>query len=59
MLADILGGKVGESYYFLGHAFGSKEKIKGVLNGVMEKCQKKLTNWKMQHLCLGVRFDTP
>ncbi|XP_059277663.1 uncharacterized protein LOC132031768 [Lycium ferocissimum] len=56
-LAEKLGGKVGElPTTYLGMPLGAKSKSKGIWNGVLEKCEKKLTNWKSQYLSLGGRL---
>lgn len=34
---------------------GVKNKSKGIWNGVLEKCEKELTNWKSQYLSVGGR----
>ncbi|KAF3645754.1 putative COP9 signalosome complex subunit 4-like [Capsicum annuum] len=57
-LAAILGGRVGElPTIYLGMPLGAKSKSKGIWNGVIEKCEKKLTHWKSQHLSLGGNED--
>ncbi|XP_047260433.1 uncharacterized protein LOC124893483 [Capsicum annuum] len=56
-LAAILGGRVGElPTIYLGMPLGAKSKAKGIWNGVIEKCEKKLTHWNSQHLFLGGRL---
>ncbi|XP_060216840.1 uncharacterized protein LOC132644271 [Lycium barbarum] len=56
-LAEKLGGKVGElPTTYLGMPLGAKSKSKGIWNGVVEKCEKRLTNWKSQYLSLGGRL---
>nr|XP_009628447.1 uncharacterized protein LOC104118792 [Nicotiana tomentosiformis] len=53
-LADILGGNVGElPAVYLGMPLGAKSKSKEIWNGVLEKCEKKLANWKNQYLSRG------
>lgn len=53
-LADILGGKVGQlPTVYLGMPSGAKSKSKGIWNSVLEKCEKKLANWKNQYLSMG------
>jgi len=55
-LANILGGKIGElPTIYLGMPLGDKSKSKGIWNNVLEKCEKKLANWKSQYLSLGGR----
>ncbi|TMX01072.1 hypothetical protein EJD97_025261, partial [Solanum chilense] len=50
-LAGVLGGRVGElPTIYLGMPLGGKSKSIGIWNGVIEKCEKKLTNWKSQYL---------
>ncbi|XP_059284805.1 uncharacterized protein LOC132038094 isoform X2 [Lycium ferocissimum] len=57
MLAGILGGKVGElPTIYLGMPLGAKRKSKELWNSVLEKCEKKLVNWKSQYLSLGGRL---
>ncbi|OIS95712.1 cbl-interacting serinethreonine-protein kinase 9, partial [Nicotiana attenuata] len=56
-LADILGGNVGElPAVYLRMPLGAKSKSKGIWNGVLEKCEKKLANWKNQYLSMGGRL---
>nr|XP_009762742.1 PREDICTED: uncharacterized protein LOC104214731 [Nicotiana sylvestris] len=56
-LAGILGGNVGEMpTVYLGMPFGAKSKSKGIWNGVLEKCEKKLANWKNHDLSMGGRL---
>lgn len=46
-------GRIGELLtVYLGMAFGAKLNSKKIWNGVMEKCEKKLSNWKSQYLSL-------
>lgn len=53
-LATILGGKVGElPTISLGLLLDAKSESKRSWNGVVKKHEKKLTNWKSQHLSLG------
>ncbi|WMV29067.1 hypothetical protein MTR67_022452 [Solanum verrucosum] len=53
-LAGVLGGRVGElPTIYLGMPLGGKSKSIGIWNGVIEKCEKKLTNWKSQYLSRG------
>ena len=37
-------------------SFGAKSKSIGIWNGVIEKCEKRLVNWKSQYLSLGGRL---
>lgn len=53
----MLGGKVGElPTIYLGMPLGAKSKAKGIWNNVLEKCEKKLANWKNQYLSMGGRW---
>ncbi|KAG5580719.1 hypothetical protein H5410_051346 [Solanum commersonii] len=55
-LANILGGRIGElPTVYLGMPLGDKRKSKGIWNNVLEKCEKKLVNWKSKYLSLGGR----
>ncbi|WMV11160.1 hypothetical protein MTR67_004545 [Solanum verrucosum] len=57
VLASKLGGKVGElPTTYLGMPLGAKSKSKGIWNGVLEKCEKRLTNGNSQYLSLGGRW---
>ena len=57
VLTRTLGGKVGELLTtYLGMPLGAKSKSKGIWNGVLEKCEKRLTSWKSQYLSLGGRL---
>lgn len=57
ILASRLGGKVGElPTTYLGLPSGAKSTSKGIWNGVLEKCGKRLTNWKSQYLSWGGRL---
>ena len=50
-LAGVLGGRVGElPTVYLGMRLGVKRKSIKTWDGVIEKCEKKLTNWKSQYL---------
>lgn len=56
-LVIILGGKVGElPTVYLGMPLGAKSKSKDIWNSVLEKCEKKLANWKNQYLSMGGRL---
>ncbi|WMV40242.1 hypothetical protein MTR67_033627 [Solanum verrucosum] len=56
MLANILGGKIGDlPTTYLGMPLGDKSRSKGIWNNILEKCEKKLVNWKSQYLSLGGR----
>ena len=41
---------------YLGMPLGAKSNSKDIWNGVIEKCEKKLINWKSQYLSLDNRF---
>lgn len=54
--AHILGGRIGElPIVYLGMPLGAKSKSKDIWNGVVEKCEKKLSKWKSRYLSLGGR----
>ena len=56
-LARVSGGRVGElPTICLGMPLGGKSKSIGIWNGVIEKCEKKLINWKNQYLSRGGRL---
>ncbi|WMV27178.1 hypothetical protein MTR67_020563 [Solanum verrucosum] len=56
-LAYKLGGKVGElPTTYLGMPLGAKSKSSGIWSGVIEKCERKLVNWKCQYLSSGGRL---
>lgn len=56
-LAQILGAKVGNlSTIYLGMLMGEKIKSLEIWNGVLERCEKKLTKWRSQYLSLGGRL---
>ena len=47
VLTKTLGGKVGElPTTYLGMPLGAKSKSRDIWNGVHEKCEKRLINWK-------------
>ncbi|XP_059291348.1 uncharacterized protein LOC132044830 [Lycium ferocissimum] len=52
---DILGGVGSLPTTYLGMALGANSISLDVWNGVLEKCEKKLTRWKSQYLSLGGR----
>ncbi|XP_019255184.1 PREDICTED: uncharacterized protein LOC109233777 [Nicotiana attenuata] len=55
-LVSTLGGRVGVlPTVYLGMPLGAKSKSKGIWNGVVDKCEKKLVSWKSQYLYLGGR----
>lgn len=57
ILPSNLGGKVGQlPMTYLGMPLGAKSTSKGIWNGVLEKCGKRLTNWKCQYLSWGGRL---
>ncbi|WMV13686.1 hypothetical protein MTR67_007071 [Solanum verrucosum] len=52
-LANILGGKIGEiPTTYLGMPLGAKSKSMNVWNSMVERCEKKLVNWRSQYLSL-------
>lgn len=56
-LANTLGGKLGQlPTTYLEMLLGSKSKSKEIWSGVIEKCERKLANWKCQYLSLGGRL---
>uniref|UniRef100_A0A0V0IVQ8 Putative ovule protein n=1 Tax=Solanum chacoense TaxID=4108 RepID=A0A0V0IVQ8_SOLCH len=56
LLANILGGKIGElPTTYLGMPLGAKSKSLSIWNFVVEKCERKLVNWKSQYLSSGGR----
>lgn len=56
-LTERLGGRIGDlPAIYLRMPLGAKSKSKGIWDGVVEKCKKKLTNWKNQHLSRGGRL---
>ncbi|WMV07496.1 hypothetical protein MTR67_000881 [Solanum verrucosum] len=56
-LARILGGRTGDlPTTYLGMPLGAKCKSIGIWNGVIEKCEKRLANWKSQYLSLRGRL---
>lgn len=55
--AGVLGGRMGElPAIYLGMPMGAKSQPKGIWNGVLEKYEKKIANWKSQYLSLGGRL---
>ena len=57
ILAGILGCEVGNlPTKYLGLSLGSKNKAADIWEGVLDKCEKKLTRWKSQYLSLGGRI---
>ncbi|WMV40904.1 hypothetical protein MTR67_034289 [Solanum verrucosum] len=56
LLANILGGKIGElPTTYLGMPLGAKSKSLSIWNSVVEKCERKLVNWKSPYLSSGGR----
>jgi len=46
-LANTLGGQIGEiPTIYLGMPLGAKSKSISIWSGVIEKCERKLANWK-------------
>lgn len=57
VLAGVLGCEVGSSpTVYLGLSLGAKSKAMEIWNGVIERCEKRLYNWKGQYLSLGGRI---
>lgn len=57
VLAANLGCQVGTlPTKYLGMPLGSKNKAKVIWNGVLDRCDKKLTRWKSQYLSMGGRL---
>lgn len=55
-LADILRCSIGSfPTTYLGLPLGAKSTSVSIWDGVLEKCGKRLSNWKRQYLCLGGR----
>ncbi|WMV47891.1 hypothetical protein MTR67_041276 [Solanum verrucosum] len=55
-LANILGGKIGElPTTYLRMPLGAKSKSMNIWNSMVERCEKKLVNWRSQYLSLGGR----
>ena len=58
-LARILGGRTGVlPTTYLGMPLGAKSKSIGIWNGVIEKCEKSLVNWKSQYLSFRRKINT-
>jgi len=56
-MAGVLGGSIGElSTVYLGMPLGDQNRSIDIWNGVVEKCEKRLVNWKSQYLSLGGRL---
>uniref|UniRef100_A0A0V0IE94 Putative ovule protein n=1 Tax=Solanum chacoense TaxID=4108 RepID=A0A0V0IE94_SOLCH len=56
-LANTLGGQIGElPTIYLGMPLGAKSKSISIWSGVIEKCERKLANWKSQYLSRGGRL---
>jgi len=56
-LAGTLGGRTGElPTVYLGMPLGAESKSSGIWNEVVEKCERRLVNWKSQYLSLGGRL---
>lgn len=52
-LANILGGKIGElPTTYLGMPLGAKSKSMNIWNSMVERCEKKLVNWRSQYYLL-------
>jgi len=57
ILKSILGGEAGVlPITYLGMPSGVKSKSVEIWDGVIEKCEKRLTRWKSQYLSLGARL---
>ncbi|WMV33017.1 hypothetical protein MTR67_026402 [Solanum verrucosum] len=56
-LAWILGGSIGDlPTVYLGMPLGAQNRSIDIWNGVVEKCEKRLVNWRSQYLSLGGRL---
>ncbi|WMV31952.1 hypothetical protein MTR67_025337 [Solanum verrucosum] len=56
-LARTLGGRIGDlPTTYLGMPLGANSRSLGIWNGVIEKCERRLVNWKSQYLSLGGRL---
>lgn len=56
-LAGTLGGRIGDlPTTYLGMPLGAKSRSIGIWNGVIEKCERKLVNWKSRYLYMGGRL---
>lgn len=56
-LAGSLGCEVGQlPTIYLGLPLGAKNKTQDIWNGVLERCENKLSNWKSNYLSLGGRI---
>lgn len=56
-LAGILDGRTGElPIIYLCMPLGAKSRSVDIWNGVVEKCEKRLANWKSQYLSIGGRL---
>ncbi|WMV59186.1 hypothetical protein MTR67_052571 [Solanum verrucosum] len=56
-LARTLGGRIGDlPTTYLGMPLGANNRPLGIWNGVIEKCERRLVNWKSQYLSLGGRL---
>ena len=50
-LIEVLGGEIGQlPTIYLGMPLGAKSKVKEIWNGVVERCEKRLSRWKAQYL---------
>ncbi|WMV42981.1 hypothetical protein MTR67_036366 [Solanum verrucosum] len=57
LMAGVLGGSIGElPTVYLGMPLGDQNRSIDIWNGVVEKCEKRLVNWKNQYLSLGGRL---
>ena len=56
-LIEVLGGEIGQlPTIYLGMPLGAKSKVKEIWNGVVERCEKRLSRWKAQYLSRGERL---
>lgn len=52
---EVLGGEIGQlPIIYLGMPLGAKSKSKDIWNGVVERCEKRLSRWKAQYLSRGI-----
>ncbi|WMV24735.1 hypothetical protein MTR67_018120 [Solanum verrucosum] len=56
-LTEILGGEIGKlPTVYLGMPLGDKSKSNEIWNGVLERCERRLSRWKAQYLSSGGRL---
>ena len=56
-LTEILGGEIGKlPTVYLGMPLGAKSKSNEIWNGVLQRCERRLSRWKAQYLSRGGRL---